>query len=69
MLCIPLDSTLGGGGGGIKLQSEYLPIKPWYIYIYTRYTQAHYASRSFMGVCMTKGYSSLQKYTEARCMI
>ena len=27
----------------------------------TRYTQAHYASRSFMGARMTKGYSSLQK--------
>ena len=35
----------------------------------TRYTQAHYATRSFMGACKTKGYSSLQKYTEARRMI
>ena len=38
-------------------------------YMCTRCTQVHYASRSFMGACMTKGYSSLQKYTEARRMV
>ena len=45
-----------------RLAVRWQPCYWIYTYHITRYTQEHYASRSFIGACMTKGYNSLQKY-------